>query len=307
MKEIIEDTRKLLFEAVKRNPYKGLLFSGGLDTSILAVINPKVVAVSVSLGSDAEDIYYSKSLADFLKMEHFHKEVDVDEALAVIPEAVKILQSFDPAIPNDLVVYLGFKKAKELGIDKIATGDGSDELFAGYSFMTDLDDLESYIRGISKSMYFSSNDIGEFFGLDVIQPFLDREVIDFALEIPTGLKISSENGRSYGKWILRKAFEDALPKDTVWQSKRPLEYGSGMNRLRRIISERVNDEEYRQAPSSIKFISKEHFYYYKIYKETVGEIPGAKEDEKACRGCGGGMGKDAFHCKICGHVLKREP
>jgi len=306
MKEAIKNIKKILFEAVTRNPYQGLLFSGGLDTSILAVINPNVVGITVSLGVGAEDIYYSTSLADSLKIKHFHKKVDVDEALAGIPEVIKILKSFDPAIPNDLVVYFGIKFAKELGIDRIATGDGSDELFAGYSFMKGINDLESYIQRISKNMCFSSNEIGRFFKIKIIQPFLDRKVIDFSLHLPAGLKVKRENNKSWGKWILRKAFEDVLPKEIVWQSKRPLEYGSGMRRLRQIVSDMVSDEEFRERLPSIKFISavgKEHFYYYKVYKKVIGEIPRPKENEKQCPGCGGGMERTSFHCKICGYVL----
>lgn len=302
MNDIIKSLKKLLSEVVKRNFYKGLLFSGGLDTSILASLNPKVVCVTVSLGSEAEDIRFSKSLVKHLNMKQIQKVVDVGEAIDAIPEVIKILKSFDPAIPNDLVVYFGLKKAKELGIDKIATGDGGDELFGGYSFMQELDDLEGYIRRIAQTMTYSSNDIGEFLGIEIIQPFTDKEIIDFALKVPRELKIRENNGTIWGKWILRKAFQDLLPQEIIWQSKRPLEYGSSMTKLREIISDKISDEEFRERSASIKFISKEHFYYYKIYRKVVGEIPKPKDDESGCPGCGAGIKKGGFHCKICGYT-----
>lgn len=300
MNEIIKNLRKVLSGTIERSSYKGLLFSGGLDTSILAVIKPKVSGITVSLESDAEDIHYSRSLAKFLNIEYFHRKVDVDEAIESIPKVIKILKSFDPAIPNDLAVYFGLELAKNLDIDIVATGDGSDELFGGYSFMKDIDDLESYILRISKRMSFSSNDIGKFLGVKIIQPFMDKEIIDFSLKIPANLKIRKCNGKVWGKWILRKAFEDVLPQDIIWQSKRPLEYGSGMNKLRQIISDKVSDEEFKEN-SSVKFINKEHFYYYKIYREVIGEIPKPKDDERGCPGCGAGIKTDGLHCKICGY------
>jgi len=125
----------LLSEAVLRQSYDGLLFSGGLDTAVIAALNPKVVAVTVSLKGEAEDIYYSNLLAKKFGFKHVHCVVDVYEALSTIPDIIKILGSFDPAIPNDLTAYFGLKKAKDLGVIAIATGDASDELFGGYSFM----------------------------------------------------------------------------------------------------------------------------------------------------------------------------
>ncbi|MBU0693912.1 MAG: hypothetical protein KKC11_04510 [Candidatus Omnitrophica bacterium] len=307
MNEIATNLKNTLVNTVRRNSYKGLLFSGGLDTSILAAGNPKITAITVSLDSVGEDVYYSKSLAKVLDIKHIFRIVKVDEAIEAIPETIRILKSFDPAIPNDLTVYFGLKFAKKLGIDRIATGDGSDELFAGYSFMRDIDNLEEYIERITKKMSFSSNDIGNFFGVKIIQPFIDKNIVDFALQIPVDLKIRKCNGKVWGKWILRKAFEDVLPKDIVWQGKRPLEVGSGMNRLRQVISEKVSDEEFKENTTSIKFISKEHFYYYKIYKEVIGEIPKPNTNEGECLGCGAGMKKNGFHCKVCGYVLDWRP
>lgn len=305
MIEEFKTLRYLLSEAVRRQPYDGLLFSGGLDTSVIVALNPKVVAVTISLEGDAEDIYYSNLLAKEFGFKHVHYAVDVDEALGAIPDIIRILGSFDPAIPNDLVAYFGLKKAEELGITAIATGDASDELFGGYSFMQEIDDLEGYIRRITRTMTYSSNDICKFFGLKIVQPFTDKEVVEFALGLPRQMKIREDNGQIWGKWIVRKAFEDILPKEVAWQSKRPLEFGSGMTRLREVITRKMSDEEFKEKQQAypVKFLNKEHLYYYEIFRKAVGAIPAPKDTEKPCPGCGTGLEIDAFHCKICGYVL----
>lgn len=305
MKDVAFELKRMLIESVQRDKARGLLFSGGLDSAILASANPNIKAITISLKSYGEDIEYSTSVAGYLNIKHFHRSADIDEVIEAIPVVIHILRSFDPALPNDLPVYFGLKLAKELGIKEVMAGDGSDELFAGYSFMQEIDDLAEYIKRISKSMEFSSNKIGEFFGIKIVQPFIDKKIVDFALQIPVDLKIKESNGKVWGKWILRKAFEDILPEEIIWQKKRPLEYGSGMRKIREIISSRVCDEEFKEASdsTSVKFMNKEHFYYYRIYRNVVGEITKPKHGEKACPGCGAEINPMAFHCKVCGYVL----
>jgi len=49
---------------------------------------------------------------------------------------VKTMKSFDPMeIRNSVAIYVGLKVVKENGISTVMTGDGCDELFAGYSFL----------------------------------------------------------------------------------------------------------------------------------------------------------------------------
>ncbi|MFH1797801.1 MAG: asparagine synthase C-terminal domain-containing protein [Candidatus Omnitrophota bacterium] len=297
--------KQLLTASVHKNQARGLLFSGGLDSSIIAAINPRVKAINVRFENYGEDTEYAESVSKFLKMEYFQRKVKIEEAIAAIPRVIKILESFDPAIPNDLTAYFGLKTAKESGIDEIMTGDASDEIFAGYSFMRGIDDLDGYIRKISSLWLFSSRKLGEFLDIKIKQPYLDKTIVDFGLDIPKNMKIRRDRNRVWGKWILRKAFEDALPGDIIWQSKRPLEHGSGMTKIRGIIESKIADKEFKEASKelSIKFISKEHFYYYKVYRDVIGEISGPAKGEKECPSCGAGMRQQAFHCKVCGHVL----
>ena len=242
----------------------------------------------------------------FLNLAHCPLKIGIDEAIDAIPSVIGILKTFDPAIPNDLAVFFGLKYARENGINNVMTGDGADEFFAGYDFMKKIKGLDKYINRISKSPYFSSNQLGKFFNIKIKQPFLQKEFIHLSLEIPTEYKIKKERGEIFGKWILRKAFEDRLPEEIIWQQKRPLEVGSGMSRLRQILNARITDKEFEEKKREyqIKFMNKEHLYYYEVYRETVGAIPRPMENEMMCDGCGAGMKPNSFHCKICGNVLE---
>ncbi|MBW2648892.1 MAG: hypothetical protein JRC53_03605 [Deltaproteobacteria bacterium] len=306
IKDIIRDLRRRFAEAVSRNRGEGILFSGGLDSALVAAYSGKSKAISVGLESYGEDQYYAGEVARSINLEHYHKTVKIEEAIAVIPEVIKILESFDPSIPNDVTAYLGLKCAKDIGIGSMMTGDGSDEIFAGYDFMLKIKDLEEYLALMYSAMRFSSNKIGETLGVDIKQPFLDKEFMDFSRGIDLALKIREENGKTWGKWILRKAFEGVLPQEILWQTKRPLEYGSGMTELRKVIESRVSDEEFEESKKKypVAFWNKEHFYYYRIYREVVGEIPAPKKGQKICECCGAGMDRNAFHCRICGGVTE---
>ena len=305
-KFLFPELKRRFAEAVSRNRAEGILFSGGLDSALVAAYSTNCRAISVGLESYGEDQYYAGKAAKFLKLEHYHRTVKIDEAIAAIPEVIKILKSFDPAIPNDVTAYLGLKYAKNIGLCGMMTGDGSDEIFLGYNFMLEKKDLKTYLNLMYRTMRFSSNGIGENLGIDIKQPFLDKEFMDFSQGIDVDFKIRKENGKTWGKWILRKTFEGVLPQEILWQTKRPLEHGSGMTELRNVIESKVSDKEFEDGKRRfpIKFWNKEHFYYYRIYKDVVGEIPAPEKGQKICECCGAGMALNVFHCKTCGDVLE---
>jgi asparagine synthase (glutamine-hydrolysing) len=292
-------------EAVRRNRAEGILLSGGIDSGILSYLAPHMKAFTVILEERGEDRRYVSKLAERLDLDLRVVRVEVDEALSTLREVIKILKTFDPALPNDLAVYFGMREARQQDLSTIMTGDGGDELFAGYSYMQEIKDLDNYICGMSRSWSFSANMIGEHFGLKVKQPYLDESFVDFALTVPGGFKIRSDNGKAWGKWCLRKAFEPFLPYDFIWQEKRPLEVGSGMSILRTIIAGRISEEDFieKQRHYGIKFLCKEHLYFYEIYREVIGEVPLAQPGEDQCRGCGTGIPNGKRHCRVCGWVL----
>lgn len=294
-----EQLRNKLKEAVARGGADGILLSGGLDTSILASVARPSIGFTVALkDSLASDLVYSEKIVKLLGIQHKKMEFTREEALATLPEVIRILKTFDLALPNDLSIYFALKLARESGISSVMTGDGADELFAGYSYMAELPprDLGRYIRRLSQNWHFSANELGRALGIEVRQPFLDEDFIRFSLAISPELKI--KNG--VGKHILRKSFESLLPAEIAWRRKEPIEYGSGSTKLHEIINNMVTDGEFQSAANKvdIKFINKEHFFYWRIYSEVVGEILKARGDEISCPCCGAGMG--IYHCRTCG-------
>ncbi|RZN38005.1 MAG: hypothetical protein EFT35_05380 [Methanophagales archaeon ANME-1-THS] len=301
--------RELLRDAVKKNNAEALLLSGGLDTSILAALpchsgTRKSAFTVVMAGTRAPDLSYAKKVAQKFQYEHHLIQLSEEEALGALPAVIKMLKSFDPALPNDLVIYAALKEAKNRGITSVMTGDGADELFAGYSYMHELshEDLKMYLTALSKTMYFSSNKLGASLGVAIKQPYGDPKMVDLALELDPDLKVREKDGRRYGKWILRRAFEAELGA-VAWRGKEPIEFGSGATKLRAVIRAKISDAEFeaKKRAYRMEFMNKEHLFFYEIYKEVVGEIPRAKEGTKTtCPLCRAWLPENKFHCSICG-------
>ncbi|MEM2111590.1 MAG: asparagine synthase C-terminal domain-containing protein, partial [Candidatus Bathyarchaeia archaeon] len=138
--EICLNLRRLLEESVKRNLAEGILLSGGLDTSIIAAIASKYVkpkAFTIAFKeAPSPDIKYAKHIAKKLKLEHIIHNFSMDELYAELPTIIRVTKTFDPMeIRNSIVILIGLKTAKEAEVNTVLTGDGADELLAGYSFL----------------------------------------------------------------------------------------------------------------------------------------------------------------------------
>ena len=112
-------------------------------------------------------------------------------------------------------------------------------------------------------------------------PFLDSGVKAFATtEIPfeflVGKNETSGMEEVFGKFILRKAFEDSLPPEIVWRTKTPIEFGSGTTYLPKIYSGKISSEEFDEKKKMflerdrVRLRDPEQLHYYEIYRKSLG-------------------------------------
>jgi len=299
---------KVFDEVIQDYVADSLMLSGGLDTSIIACISSKYFKpFTLTIGfanGNAPDIHYAKLVAKQFNLKNEVKLFNLEEAIKAATYVIKTIKSFDPIeVRNDLVIYIGMKFLRDIGMKSVITGDGGDELFAGYPFLFKLkpEEVDEWIKEVVKKWFFASKPIGESLGLKVLQPFMDNRIVDLALEIPARLKISKHDGTIHGKYILRKAFEKFLPKEVVWRDKHPIELGSGSIELSKML--KLPLKEFIELSKIVNLKTQEQAYYFKIYLETIGEIPKPKKGEKACPSCGGGIPLNRNYCKICGSSI----
>ena len=314
--KICSEIRQLTEKVVHKNLTKGILFSGGLDTSIVAFEaskHTKLEAFTVAFeNSLALDLEYSKLMVDLLKMNHTIHVFGEEEMYSVIRDVIKVLKVFDPMdIRNSVAAYVGLKAAKENGIKDIMTGDGLDELLGGYSWLFKFNEkeLKEYLSNMWQVMQFTSIPMAQSLGMVSKPPFLDPEFRSFAYNVDSKLMIRKEHSKIWGKWIIRKAYEGLLPDKIIWRLKTPLEFGSGTTIFPKVFSEKIADEYFQKKTKKylnadqVTIRDKEHLFYYEIFRSYFG-VPSEvfKDAEgKECPYCKsrGGNEKRKF-CKVCG-------
>lgn len=311
--EFCSKIRFLLERAVERNLAEGILLSGGLDTSVLAVITSKRVSLKAFTVAFQEtlapDVEYATLMANYLKLKQFVHRFCEDELYDAIPVVVKTMRSFDPMeIRNSVTIYVGLRMAKEKGISSVMTGDGCDELFAGYSFLFGLEreKLELELHKLWSVMKFSSGPLAKTLGMEARLPYLDPELKSFAMNLDSRYKIQIERGRVYGKWILRKAFEDFLPKEVAWRVKAPIEHGSGTTTLSSLFNQKISDAEFSRKRrkyldgDNVIIRDKEQLFYYEVYRAVVGIPHPIDLKGRICPQCNSNVQERATYCRTCG-------
>ena len=310
----MDNTSKQLYKTLEEscNECKSNLISlsGGLDSSIIAYFlkqrNPKGVAV-IAEDFVSTDLTYCQMISKEMQIPLTIYNVDTASILEAAEETIKILKNFnDIEIRNNLVMYLAIKWAKDNSQKSIITGDGADELFAGYNFLIDKpeDELESEINRICEGMHFPTQKIGKALGIDVESPFLNSKIKKLAKEISSNLKVKEENGKKYGKWILRKTFEKYIPKQIAWRKKSPMQDGSGTAGLTNLFESITDEEKYvekkliTQRDDDVIIRSRESMYYYEIFKKIFG-TPVDENAKNVCPYCKHEV-RDSKFCRMCG-------
>ncbi|MBN2881478.1 diphthine--ammonia ligase [Candidatus Woesearchaeota archaeon] len=235
--KILEELEKLFLNAIlKRVPDKkiglGILFSGGIDSTILAYIlkkhNIKFTCYTAALDETSQDLQWSKKIA---------KELDLDLKIAIpkeeelekhIKKVCKIIESSNVVkVGVALPFYLATELAKKDKIKVIFSGLGSEEIFAGYKRHEESLKINEECKSGLLKMYerdlYRDDTITMHNNVELRLPFLDLKLIKYALRIPSEFKIQGEAK----KLILRDLAKKLELKEEFAQRKKlAAQYGS---------------------------------------------------------------------------------
>lgn len=266
----------------------GSFCSGGLDSSIVAAIAAEeiphlhtfVVGMRHDDGTESDDFIASRLAAEHIGSTHHELAFTKSEYYEALHRVIHKLESYDPSLVRCAVpCYFTCKLAAEY-VTVVLTGEGADEIFAGYHYMKHYPPGKVNAEGrrclanLHNINLQRADRMGMYFNLELRVPFLDKELIDLGMNIPPDLKIKEQpDGSKIEKWIFRQAFADSglLPDEILWRYKVQYTQGAGCESLGEEMAEKeISDEELARLkhdhPDAV-INSKEAALYFKIFRE----------------------------------------
>jgi len=227
-------------EYIKIEQNVGVLLSGGIDSSLITtyVLAHYPGAHIFSMGTDlTKDKPFVELLTNQLHKKFEWVFLSEKEILLVLPEVKKILTTVGVECSSMQIAlatgyFLIFKRAHELGVKAIVTGQGPDILFAGYHKYKGMNDEELTVQ-IKKDLILLETDkkrdsaMASYFGIRLLNPYLEEDFVEFSLTVPSEFKLKS----GIEKIFMREWGKGrGLPEEIVRRPKKAFQYSTGLQK-----------------------------------------------------------------------------
>jgi len=217
-----------------------IAFSGGLDSGIVAAIAGKYSDITLyTVGAkDAYDVTASKELAEIMKLKWKHIEIKENELEEEMKEMIRITGTVNPiTLSFEVPLFYVLKYASE---NTVLSGQGADELFAGYSKYVDLeknelrDQMKADMLNLMEVTIKHEQSVAKEFGKTLKYPFLDQNVIDIVKTID----IEDLEPKDLRKHVLRDVATLIDQPEIALKPKKAAQYGSGTMSMIRAIAKK---------------------------------------------------------------------
>jgi asparagine synthase (glutamine-hydrolysing) len=223
--------------ALGETPTAAVAFSGGVDSALVAdaVEGPLYVAGF----PESHDVEAARDAARAFDRELRVVELSVDDIERAVPEVAAgtgRTNAMDVAIA--LPLYLVAERVAADGHDRLAVGQGADELFGGYAKVAkapgDPRVEAETVRGARRETLLGLPEqlprdvlVLETAGVEPVTPLLDDRVVRAALQLPGHLLVDDRGER---KVALRRVARRRVPARVAFREKKAVQYGSLVNR-----------------------------------------------------------------------------
>jgi asparagine synthase (glutamine-hydrolysing) len=280
----------------------GVLLSGGLDSTIVAALAVRMAAVkradfpivhSFCIGmTGSPDIAAAEEVANELGTHHTTIQYTVKQGIAAIHDVIGAVETYDvTTIRASTPMWLLGRALKRRGIKMVLSGEGSDELFAGYLYnlyCPSPEEMDAECRRKMNQLHAydcqrANKSMGDW-GVETRVPFLDKKVVDYAMNVmPPVDKMSGTHpdGPKAEKWWLREQFADIVPKCVLNRTKAQFSDAVGsawIDACRATAEKQVTDEDFSLAHETFPHQTpdtKEAYWYRSIFEQKFRNIPEA--------------------------------
>lgn len=236
--DLIDGLFATVYENLRGIDKIGIAFSGGIDSTLLAMIckNMNINTTLLTVGfPHSHDIEFSKLISHKINMNHKFLEINRDD-FATFSKKIKTqiscrnLSHIENCIAFSYITQLARKN--NLGV--VLTANGFDELFCGYNnfryiFNQGIDTINKTIESKILNELELINEIKQVvvkYHVSILQPFLSKRFISIAMKFPIYNKIVSYDD-VLRKHIIRKiALSFDVPPEVIISRKKALQYGS---------------------------------------------------------------------------------
>lgn len=248
----------LLIESVERQIPKevewGCLLSGGVDSSTIVAIaarKKRCVKTFTTGLIESEDRKVALEVAQRLGTEHHEKIISIEELPELLEAVVLATASPDVYIAMSGVGTLAAARcAAQANVKVLLSGEGADELFAGYD-----EYIEEARYALNARLVHDQIDLGatECLRLDRCTmdqsiearvPFLSSSIVRCARSLSPDLKLQFTNSDIVRKPLLRSFANKLLPYSIAYRPKNPFFRGAGLNKgLHNLAAQRFNEKQ----------------------------------------------------------------
>lgn len=244
----------------------GIPFSGGVDSTLLVVLcNDLGVETELyTVGSEGSpDLNFAMKVAEHMGHSIHTRIVDEELVRNYTPLVLNAIEEWNlMKLGVGMTAYLAAEMARENGIQVLLSGQGADELLAGYHRYLNFNtqnkiDAQKNLENDVKNLYHVNLERDEKVSMahsvELRVPYLDLNFVNITLNTPLKYKIHGSNDR-LRKCILREVAKDlGVPQEIVKRPKKAAQYGSGIHKI--LTKKILKDEIYMQGlKNSFNFI-----------------------------------------------------
>lgn len=267
LKNILRDSLiKSVEKRIRGLKRVGIPFSGGVDSTLLAVLcnNLGIETELYAVGSKGSpDLNFAEKVADHMHLPLHIKIVDEEVVREYTPIVLNAIEEWNVMkLGVGMTTYLAAEMGHENGLRVMLSGQGADELFAGYYrylkfYQNKGENAQNDLKGDVDNLYHVNlerdDKVTMANSVELRVPYLDLQIINIAMNIPMKYKINGENDQ-LRKCILREvALDIGVPQEIVERPKKAAQYGSGIHKI--LKKKVLKDQGYiMDLKNSFKFI-----------------------------------------------------